>query len=104
MAAEAASSDDDYEDLIVKRIKAQRITAEAFEDDGARNAGKLAAYIRVNDDLEIDEDLLKAIEKVTEDDFSESDFSYYVNAVKVLEKRFCKNRIVIDIQDKDKII
>lgn len=103
MSAEAASSGDDYEDLIVKRIKAQRITVEAFEDDGARNAGKLAAYIRVNEDLEIDEDLCKAIEKVTEDEFSENDFNNYVNAVNELEKRFCKNHIVIDIQDKDKI-
>lgn len=103
IAAEAASSGDNYEDPIVKRVKAQRTTAEAFEDDGSRNAEKLAAYIRINDDLEIDESLLKAIEKVSEDGYSEDDFTNYVNAVNALEKRFCKNRIVIDIQDKDKI-
>lgn len=103
MAVEAASSGDDYEDPIVKRIKEQRTTIDAFEDDGARNARKLAAYIRVNDDLEIDETLLDDIEKISEGGYSEDDFTNYVNAVNALEKRFCHDRIVIDIHDKDKI-
>lgn len=102
-AAEAASSGDDYDDPIVAKIESQRTTKESFEDDGPRNARKLAAYIRINDDLAINEDILMAIEKVGEDDCSDDDFVNYVKAVDALKKRFCSNRIIIDIQDKDKI-
>ena len=103
MSAEAASAGDDYEDPIVGKIEAQRTTTESFEDDGARNARKLAAYIRINDDLAITEDILIAIEAVGEEGFTDDDFKNYIKAVDKLKKRFCKDRIVIDIQDKDKI-
>lgn len=102
-AAFAATSDDDYEDPIVKKLEAQRITPEAFEDDGERNARRLAAHIRINDDLGIAEDILLAIEAVCDEDYSTEDFSEYVKAVDMLRKRFCKDKVTIDPKDKDTV-
>ena len=101
--AAAVDIKDDFEEPIVRRIKSQRLSREAFEDDGARNARKLAAFIRLNDDLQIDESIQSAIEAVTEDDFSEDDFSKYVTAVKSLEKQYCQSCNVIDSDDKEKV-
>lgn len=102
-AAFAATSDDDYADPIVKKLESQRITPEAFEDDGERNARRLAAHIRINDDLGIAEDILLAIEAVCDEDYSSEDFSEYVKAVDMLRKRFCKDKVTIDPKDKDTI-
>ena len=102
-AAFAATSDDDYVDPIVKKLESQRITPEAFEDDGERNARRLAAHIRINDDLGIAEDILLAIEAVCDEDYSSEDFSEYVKAVDMLRKRFCKDKVTIDPKDKDTI-
>ena len=102
-AAFAATSNDDYEDPIVKKLKAQRITLEAFEDDGEINARRLAAHIRINDDLGITEDVLLAIEAVCDGDYSPEDFFEYVKAVDILCKRFCKDKVTIDPKDKDTI-
>lgn len=102
-AAFAATSDDDYVDPIVKKLESQRITPEAFEDDGERNARRLAAHIRINDALGIAEDILLAIEAVCDEDYSSEDFSEYVKAVDMLRKRFCKDKVTIDPKDKDTI-
>ena len=97
----AAATDDDYEDPIVRRIEAQRITPEAFEDDGQRNARRLVAYIRVNDELGISDDVRDAIEAVCEDGYSSEDFERYTKAVEGLRKSFLKEKSVIDPKDKE---
>lgn len=97
----AAARDDDYEDPIVKRIEAQRTTPEAFEDDGQRNARRLAAYIRVNDDLGISDDVREAIEAVCEDDYSFEAFERYAKAVESLRRVFCREKSAIDPKDKE---
>ena len=102
-SATAAASDDDYEDPIIKKIDAQRITTEAFEDDGPRNARRLAAYIRINNDLEISDEIREAIEAVCDEDYSTEDFATYVSAVNSLRKRFCRERVTVDPKDKDTI-
>lgn len=96
----SAVSDEDENKLIVKKLGEQRLTVEAFEDDGPRNARRLAAYIRINDDLEISEEIRKAIDAVCDDDYSVEDFNAYVNSIKILRKQFCKDRLSIDKKDK----
>lgn len=97
----AAATDDDYEDPIIRRIEAQRTTPESFEDDGQRNARRLAAYIRINDELGLSDDIQRAIEAVCEDDYSSEDFDRYVKAVEGLRKTFCREKNVIDPKDKE---
>lgn len=99
----SVNSADDYEDPIVNKIEAQRLDKESFEDDGRRNARKLAAYIRISDELEISDEILSKIEKVTDDEFSDTDFSEYISAVTKLKKEFCKDKVSIDMDDKEQI-
>lgn len=102
-AAASATTDDDYEDPIVKKLEAQRLTAEAFADEGERNARRLAAYIRMNDDLQIESEILSAIEAVGDKNFTEDAFKAYVDAVEKLKKRFCKASVTMEPQDKKAI-
>lgn len=102
-ATTLSTTDDDYEDPIVKRINAQRLVPEAFEDDGVRNARHLAAYIRLNDDLGISDEICTAIEAVTDEEFTEEQFDFYVQAVEALRRTFCRERIEIDPKDKNTI-
>lgn len=101
--ANASATDDDYEDPIIKRIEAQRLTPESFEDDGQRNARRLAAYIRINDELGISDEICDAIDAVTDEEYSDLDFEAFVRAVNLLRARFCKAKTVIDPRDKDTI-
>jgi len=102
-AASAAASDDYYEDPIIKKIETQRTTPESFEDDGERNARRLVAHIRINDDLEISDEIQEAIEAVCDEEYSPEAFTAYVRAVELLRKRFCKERVIINPKDKDTI-
>lgn len=102
-AANASATDDDYEDPIIKRIEAQRLTPESFEDDGQRNARRLAAYIRINDELGISDEICDAIDAVTDEEYSDLDFEAFVRSVNLLKARFCKAKTVIDPRDKDTI-
>ena len=103
IVAATAAACDDFEDPIIKKLESQRTTPEAFEDDGERNARRLAAHIRINDDLAIDEEIREAIEAVCHGDYTQEEFESYVKAVSELKKRFCKGRVVIDPKDKDTI-
>lgn len=94
------TDEEDVADPIVSRLESQRLTEEAFEDDGIRNAQRLLAHLRLRDDLEIDKDEIVHIEEVCEDNYSEDIFSEYVNTVKALKKRFCKYVAKIDVRDK----
>ena len=101
--AASVSSDDDYSDPIISKIEAQRVSKESFEDDGARNARKLAAYIRINDDIDIPKDILSAIEAVVDEEYSENDFASYVKAIDVLRKQYCHEKAFVDPKDKNTI-
>lgn len=100
IATTADTEDVDDNRLIVKKISEQRLTLEAFEDDGLRNARRLAAYIRINDDLNISEKIREAIEAVCEEDFTEEAFKDYVKAVNVLRKQFYREHNSIDLKNK----
>lgn len=102
-AATAAAAEEDGEDPIINKIEALRITSEAFEDDGPRNARRLAAYIRINAALEIPDEIREAMEAVCEEAYSAEEFEAYVSAAAILRKRFCKERVRIDPKDKDTI-
>lgn len=103
IATASSATDDDYEDPIIKKIESQRTTKETFEDDGVRNARQLAAYIRINDDLEIDDDILNAIKAVGYEDYTPEEFDSYVKAVDFLRKKFCKGHAAIDPKDKNTV-
>ena len=79
------------------------MTPESFEDDGQRNARRLAAYIRINDELGISDEICDAIDAVTDEEYSSLDFEAFVRAVNLLRARFCKAKTVIDPRDKDTI-
>ncbi len=102
-AATSASDEDDYEEPIVKHLKAQPLSPEDFAKDGEKPARRLAACIRVNDELSIEKDILRVIEAVGDGDFTEDTFKAYVEAVEELKKRFCKERGATDAQDKSAI-
>lgn len=104
IAVASSKTDDDYEEPIVKRLHAQRTIPEVFEDDGARNARKLAAYVRIKkEELEIANEICEAIEAVCDEEYTDEDFEAYVNAVEILRSRFCKERVTIAPKDKDTI-
>lgn len=101
--AAATSFPPDDEDPIIPKIELQRTAPEAFEDDGPRNARRLAAHLRINDDLEISDEIREAIESVCDEDYSSENFEAYVRAVNVLRKMFCKERVSLDPKDRDTI-
>ena len=101
--AKMTSMEKPEENPIIKKIESQRVTPDAFADDGIRNARRLAAYIRINDDLSIDKDILQSIETVGEENYTEADFAEYVKAIERLKKMFCKNKSAFEIDSKEKI-
>jgi hypothetical protein len=76
---------------------------EAFEDDGSRNARRLVAHIRINDDLEISDEIREIIEAVCDEEYSSKAFEAYARVVDTLRKRFCREQVNIDPKDKDAI-
>ena len=92
--------DEDIVDPIVARLESQRLTKDAFDDDGNRNAKRLLAHIRLRDELEIEETFIKAIEAVCQNEFSQRDYAIYVESIKELKKRFCKGTVKINVRDK----
>ncbi len=102
-AATVATSDDDYANPIISILEAQRTVPEAFEDDGSRNARRLVAHIRINDDLEISDEIREIIEAVCDEEYSSKAFEAYARVVDTLRKRFCREQVNIDPKDKDAI-
>ena len=93
---------EDEEDPIVAKIEDQRTSIDEFGDGGARSARKLAAYIRMNDDLDISDAILKAIELVGEDNFTEDDFIAYVQAVDELKQMFCCSSEDVELENRER--
>lgn len=93
-------ADEEVPDPIIARLESQRLSREAFEDDGARNAKRLMAHLKLRDDLEIDENIIACIDAVCAENYSKEDYSRYVTAVTALKKRFCKHEEKVDVRDK----
>lgn len=93
------TSDVDCTDPIVERLESQRLERESFSDDGARNAKRLSSHLKVRFDLEIDEDTIQKINAVCKEDFSDSDFSEYVEAINNMKKVYCSQKSTIDVKD-----
>lgn len=103
IAANSNKDDDETENRIIRLIESQRTAPEAFEDDGAINASRLAAFIRNHEDLQISENILTAIMAVRYGDYSENEFKAYVDAVSELKRTYCRGGYKIDPRDKETI-
>lgn len=101
--ASRVGESEDLANPIVRRIESQRTSREAFEDDGPRNARRLAAYIRMNDDVTVPDNILTAIQAVCDEGFTDEDFETYVRAVDELRERFCKRAPSVSPGDKETI-
>ncbi|WP_029545002.1 AAA domain-containing protein [Selenomonas sp. AB3002] len=99
----ATEPGDEYENPIIRKIEAQRTSLESFKDDGQRNARRLIAYIRINDELGISDVIKEAIEAVCDDAYSSEDFERYVKAIGSLRKIFCRKESIIDTKDTEKV-
>lgn len=102
-AANNTISPNDCENPIIKKIEALRITRESFEDDGIRNASRLAGYIRINDDLDISDEIKEAIESVCSESYTSKEFDSYVKAAKALRGQFCHEKPKVDPTDHETI-
>jgi hypothetical protein len=94
------SIDEDVPDPIVARLETQRLTEDVFADDGARNARRLLAHIKLRDDLVTNKDTVAKIEAVCNEGFTRDEFITYVEEIRELKKRFCKHKVHIDVKDK----
>ena len=95
--------EDDLPDPIVERLEAQRTTMEAFADDGRRNAKRLVSHLKFRDDLDLDEDVIQAIQAVCEPEYTDADFVRYAETIEGLRKRFCSQGVVVNAKDKNVI-
>ncbi|PKO08624.1 MAG: hypothetical protein CVU40_14295 [Chloroflexi bacterium HGW-Chloroflexi-2] len=91
---------DDIPDPIIANLEAQRTLPKAFTDDGRINARRLSAHLKIRDDLGIDEQIIDAIDAVCKEEFSDIEFAHYVDTVRILQKKYCKHSMEIDIKDK----
>ncbi|MDR0453606.1 MAG: AAA family ATPase [Deferribacteraceae bacterium] len=89
----------DEPDPIVKKLKAQRLTREAFSDDGADNARRLVAHLRNRDDLKITQEDISAISAVYDDKPDNAIFNRYVETVKKLLTIFCAPEEMVDLSN-----
>jgi hypothetical protein len=82
---------DDTEDLVVKKIKAQRLTRTDFADgDGAREARLLAVHLKTRSDLNVSPEDIGAISAVYySDEPDDAVFEKYVETVKKLSAKYC---------------
>lgn len=87
-------------DPIIAKLEAQRTWPEAFSDDGEINARRLSAHLKIRDDLEIDGQIIDAIDSVCKKEYTDAEFVRYVDTVKRLQKQYCRHGVVIDIKDK----
>lgn len=88
------------EDPIVSRLESQRTDRIAFMDDGANNAKRLLAHLKIREELDLGDEIIQAIEKVCNDEFSEENFQRYSVVIEKLKKRFCKHNREINANDK----
>jgi len=93
-------ADEDVPDPIISRLESQRLSREAFDDDGPRNAKRLLAHLKLRDDIELEENVITRIDAVCSEQYSEEAYTEYVAVVKELKKRFCRHEEKIDVRDK----
>lgn len=94
---------DDFEEPIVALIESQKTVPEVFEIDGSGYAKRLAACIRLSDDLEIPEETLQSIQAVCYGDYTEEEFASYTDAIDQLRGQFCGRKSSVSSQDREVI-
>jgi hypothetical protein len=95
------ADDKEKEDLIIEKIKMQRLTKEAFADDGKDNALRL--YFHLKNHKDISKNTIDNIYAVYNDDeLKDGIFAKYVETVKELQVRFFPKE-KIDLSNKAKI-
>lgn len=98
------SNTKEIDDPIIAKLNSQRLTKEAYLDDGKVNAMRLSLHIKNRDDLIISDRDRKAIAAVLKDEMLTSEvFNKYVDAVKRLKIEFCSEQEQVDIFDKERV-
>ncbi len=94
----------DLSDPLIDRLKQQRVTAEAYMDDGRLNLGRLLAYLRNNEDSRVTDQQREAINAMFFSDDTESpEFKSYVDVILDLRDRYCTEEKKIDIHNSESI-
>ena len=94
----------DLPDPLIDRLKQQRITAEAYLDDGRLNLGRLLAYLRNNEDSRVTEEQFETINAMFfSDDVESPEFKSYADVILELRERYCTEEKKIDIHNSESI-
>lgn len=97
-------SEVDVSDPLSERLKQQRITAEAYEDDGRLSLGRLLAYLGTNQDDRVSEEQQEVLrEMFLADDVNSPEFEKYVALVRKLQESYCTEEKRIDIRNSGNI-
>ena len=100
----AIMSEIEISDPLVDRLKQQRITAEAYQDDGRINLGRLLAYLRNNEDERVTNEQRAAIDGMFfSDDVNSPEFVKYTEAIRELTDLYCAEEKQIDIHNASSI-
>ena len=84
---------DTQDDPFIICLREQRLTKESFNDDGEKKVKKLRAYIRIQDDLDIEITHLEAINNVADNGINdEKIFKEYIEAINALRKKYLSDK------------
>lgn len=93
------SGDSGIADPIVDRLESQILDINSFADDGAYEAKRLVSHLKMRFDLEIEEEVISKINAVCNGDFTEVDFTHYIETVNKLKNLYCSEKYSIDVND-----
>jgi hypothetical protein len=97
-------ANNDVEDPVIEKIRAQRLTRQAFADDGANNARRLATHLKNRGDLNIPQSDIDAVLRAgTEAELDDAVFAKYAETVKKFKAKFCPVEERVDLSNKAKI-
>ena len=99
-----AMADVQVSDLLVERLKQQRITADTYAEDGFSNLGRLIATLQINPDERVTGEQMAILEEMFDaDDPDNPVFEKYVSLVSELQARYCGGEKRINILDGESI-
>lgn len=91
-------------DPLIERLKQQRITEEAYIDDGKQNLGRLVVYLRSNQDDRVTDEQKQAIEAMFfAIDEKGSEFEKYKETIQELRDQYCAEEKKIDLHNTEDI-
>jgi tRNA A37 threonylcarbamoyladenosine biosynthesis protein TsaE len=80
---------ENHEDRFAEHLRNQRLTREAFNDDGERNAYKLLAYIKLHPELNINDSYVNTVKMISENGIgNEVLFIEYKKAINAIIEEF----------------